>query len=126
MPNHNLFGEIEVDTSVKLKSDGRKRYPSDLTDEEWESIQDLVPKPGRRSRPSEVDMRDVFDAIMYFLKTGVQWTHLPNDFPHHNTVQYYYDMIRDNLSDLKDLNKIKVKDVRKALRRNPEPSDRSN
>ena len=29
-----------------------KRYPSDLTDEEWEQIAPLMPKPGRRGRKS--------------------------------------------------------------------------
>ena len=28
-----------------------KRYPSDLTDEEWEGLAPLMPKPGRRGRP---------------------------------------------------------------------------
>lgn len=36
-----------------------KRYPSDLTDEEWEQIAPLMPKPGRRGRPREVDFREV-------------------------------------------------------------------
>ena len=30
-----------------------KRYPSDLTDEEWAEIAPLMPKPGRRGRPRE-------------------------------------------------------------------------
>ena len=28
-----------------------ERYPRDLTDEEWEQIAPLMPKPGRRGRP---------------------------------------------------------------------------
>ncbi len=36
-----------------------KRYPCDLTDEEWERIAPLMPKPGRRGRPREVDFREV-------------------------------------------------------------------
>ncbi len=67
-------------------------------------------------------MRDVFDAIMYMLKGGGPWTYLPNDYPPHNTVRYYFDMIRANLSDLKDLNKVVVADIRRALGRNAEPS----
>ena len=34
-----------------------KRYPSDLTDEEWAEIAPLMPKPGRRGRPREADFR---------------------------------------------------------------------
>lgn len=36
-----------------------KRYPSDLTDEEREQIAPLMPKPGRRGRPREVEFREV-------------------------------------------------------------------
>ena len=35
------------------------RYPSDLTDEEWERIAPLMPRPGRRGRPREVEFREV-------------------------------------------------------------------
>jgi hypothetical protein len=33
------------DAKIEKKT---KRYPSDLTDEEWERIAPLMPKPGRR------------------------------------------------------------------------------
>jgi hypothetical protein len=36
-----------------------KRCRSDLTDEEWERIAPLMPGPGRRGRPREVDVREV-------------------------------------------------------------------
>jgi hypothetical protein len=44
-----------------------KRYPSDLTDEEWERIAPLMPKPGRRGRPREVEFREVINAVRYLL-----------------------------------------------------------
>ncbi|ESX63773.1 hypothetical protein X759_33590 [Mesorhizobium sp. LSHC420B00] len=40
-----------------------KRYPSDLTDEEWEQFAPLMPKPGRRGRPREGDFREVINAV---------------------------------------------------------------
>ncbi|MFN3592948.1 MAG: IS5/IS1182 family transposase, partial [Thermaurantiacus sp.] len=36
-----------------------RRYPLDLTDEEWERIAPLMPRPGRRGRPREVEFREV-------------------------------------------------------------------
>ena len=36
-----------------------KRYPSDLTDEEWDRIAPLLPKPSRRGRKPSVAMREV-------------------------------------------------------------------
>lgn len=40
-----------------------KRYPSDLTDEEWAHIEPLLPKPSRRGRKPTVDLREVLNAI---------------------------------------------------------------
>ena len=39
----------------------RKRYPSDLTDEQWTLVEPLLPaKPRQRGgRPRQVDMREV-------------------------------------------------------------------
>jgi hypothetical protein len=47
-----------------------KLYPSDLTDEEWDFIKELIPdaKPGGRRR--ELCMRQVLNAIFYVTKGG--------------------------------------------------------
>jgi transposase len=34
-----------------------KRYPSDLTDEEWARIEPFVPRASKAGRPIEVDLR---------------------------------------------------------------------
>ena len=47
-----------------------KRYPSDLTDEEWDQMVPLMPKPGRRGRPSEVDFWEVINAVRYVVRSG--------------------------------------------------------
>src|ERR1700678_1752098 len=57
-----------------------KRYPSDLTDEEWEQIAPLMPKPGRRGRPREVDFREVINAVRYLVRSGCGWRMLPVHF----------------------------------------------
>jgi putative transposase len=62
-----------------------KRYPSDLTDEQWALVKPMIPiYPG--GRPRKTSMRDVFDAILYLLRTGCQWRFLPKDFPPKSTV----------------------------------------
>lgn len=49
----------------------RKPYPSDLTDAEWAILEPLVPpeKPVGSSRA--VDMREVFNALMYVADNGI-------------------------------------------------------
>lgn len=46
------------------------RYPSDLTDEEWERIAPLMPARGRRGRPREIDFREVINAVRYLVRSG--------------------------------------------------------
>ena len=68
-----------------------KKYPSDLTDEEWEVVKMILLKEEGRSmgRPREVDLRRGWDAISYINKTGCQWDYLPHDFPPPTTVSYH-------------------------------------
>jgi putative transposase len=67
-----------------------KLYPSDLTDEEWDSIKELIPdaKPGGRRR--ELCMRQVLNAIFYVTKGGIQWRMLPREYPKWKSVYHYF------------------------------------
>src|SRR5438445_3110906 len=67
-----------------------RKYPSDVTDEQWARIEPLVPVyPG--GRPRTTDLRDVVDALLYVLRTGRQWRYLPKDFPPKSTVWRYFN-----------------------------------
>ena len=57
-----------------------KRYPTDLTDEEWERIKPFLPRPPRRGRKPSTDLRLILDAIRYMARSGGGWRMLPNDF----------------------------------------------
>jgi putative transposase len=74
----------------------RKPYPNDLTDDEWEILEPLIPAPKRGGRPRTANMREVVNAIIYVLKTGCQWGHLPHDFPPKGTVYHYFNTWRKN------------------------------
>ena len=49
------------------------RYPSDLTDEEWERIKPLLPKPRQRGRKLAVDLREILNAIRYMARSAGGW-----------------------------------------------------
>ncbi len=66
------------------------RYPSDLTDDEWAIIKPMIPPAKRGGRKREVDMREVFNGVMYVLSTGCQWRYLPKDLPPKSTVYRYF------------------------------------
>lgn len=67
-----------------------KRYPSDLTDEEWDRIAPLMPKPRRRGRPREVDFREVINAVRYLVRSGCGWRMLPINFGAWQTVYGWF------------------------------------
>lgn len=59
----------------------RKPYPSDVSDDEWAFIAPYLALV-REDSPQRVhDLREVFNALRYVVKTGGQWRFLPNDFP---------------------------------------------
>lgn len=73
---------------VKMK----RRYASDLTDEQWEGVRGYVETEYRGpGRPRRLDLREVLNGILYLVRTGCQWQMLPKEFPNHNSVRYYFD-----------------------------------
>jgi putative transposase len=54
-----------------------KRYPSDLTDEEWSAIAPFLLKPCRTDSRRRTDLREVLNAIRYMVRSGCEWRMLP-------------------------------------------------
>lgn len=100
---------------------GRKGYPSDLTDRQWELVEPLLPPVKTGGRPEKHPRRLIVDAILYVVRTGCSWRQLPADFPSWETVYWYF--VR--WEEVKVTEKI-LAAVREQLRvaegRNPEPS----
>lgn len=67
-----------------------KRYPTDLTDEEWSQIEPLLPKPAKTGRRRKADLREVVNAIRYLARSGCGWRMLPKDFPPWQTVYWWF------------------------------------
>jgi transposase len=68
------------------------RYPSDVTDKEWQLVESLIPPAKRGGRKRTVDIREVLNAVMYILSSGCQWRALPKDLPPRSTVFGYFDL----------------------------------
>ena len=69
---------------------GRRAYPSDLTDKQWEMLRPLIPLPSLEGRPPKLERREVVNAILYILRSGCPWRLLPHEFPAWQTVYYYF------------------------------------
>src|SRR3954467_6308411 len=68
----------------------RRVYEDDLTDAQWALLEPLLPPAPGGGRPRTTDMREGLNAILYLLRTGCAWKHLPHDFPPTGTVYDYF------------------------------------
>ena len=98
----------------------RKPYPSDLTDEQWQIIEPLIPV-NRVGRPRDVEMREVLNAIFYINRSGCQWDMLPHDLPARSTVNDYFTRWKDD-GTWQRINDALRQQVRQAAGRDPNPS----
>ena len=99
----------------------RRAYPSDLSDAEWVVVEPLVPAAKAGGRPAAHPRREIVDAILYVLRTGCQWRHLPHDLPPWGTVWWYFRRWRDD-GTWEALNAALRERVRVRRGRNPTPS----
>ncbi|WOD40571.1 IS5 family transposase [Nodosilinea sp. E11] len=77
-----------------------KAYTSNLTRDQFELIEPLLPaaKPG--GRPRSVCLWAVLNAIFYLVAQGCSWRDLPGDFPAWQTVYTYYrNWVKDGTWD---------------------------
>jgi putative transposase len=58
----------------------RKPYPTDLSDEQWQRIEPLLPKK-KQGRDAQHSRREMLNALLYWARTGCQWRMLPHDLP---------------------------------------------
>jgi len=60
----------------------------DLTDQQWEILNDLIPEPtprkDGRGRPWK-DRRAVLNGILWVLRTGAPWAYIPERYPSYQT-----------------------------------------
>ena len=102
----------------------RKRYPSDLTDEQWTLVEPLLPpaKPRQRGgRPRQVAMREVLNTIRYLHRSGCQWDMLPHDLLPKSTAYDYFAQWRDDGTWGKVVTALREQ-TRVAAGREPTPS----
>jgi transposase len=97
------------------------RYPSDMSDAEWELVAPLIPPARRGGRPRDVNVREVLNAIFYVLATGCQWQALPKDLPPKSTAHHYF-MLWDWDGTLERIHEALYVAVRDAAGREASPT----
>jgi transposase len=59
----------------------RKPYPTDVTDEEWEFVVPYLTLMKEDAPQREYDLREIFNAMRWIVRTGSPWRYMPNDLP---------------------------------------------
>ena len=59
----------------------RKPYPSDVSDDEWAFVASYLTLMRLAAPQRQHDLREVFNALRWLVRTGAMWRSLPNDFP---------------------------------------------
>jgi putative transposase len=99
----------------------RLPYATDLTDEEWQILEPLLPPAKAGGRPRKYPMRKVMNGIQYVLRAGCAWRLMPHALPHGQTAYQTFRArrqdgtwrrIRDQLRDA----------VHTRMGRHPQPS----
>lgn len=64
----------------------RKRYPSDVSDEEWAFVAPYLTLMREDAPQRDYPVREVFNGLRWIIRTGAQWRFMPNDLPPWATV----------------------------------------
>src|SRR6266571_3824492 len=59
----------------------RTPYPSDVSDEEWAFVAPYLTLMTAAAPQRHHDLRAVFNALRYLVRTGTPWRLLPHDLP---------------------------------------------
>jgi transposase len=69
----------------------RKAYPSDVSDDEWAFAASYLTLMTPDAPQRQYDLREVFNALRWLVRSGASWRYLPGDFPPWHAV---YDQTR--------------------------------
>ena len=72
----------------------RQSYPSDITREQYMVVRHPLETAKKETRPREIDLYDIFCAVLYRLREGCRWRSLPHDFPKWQICYYHYNIWR--------------------------------
>ena len=96
----------------------KTNYPTNVTDKQWQVIEKILDGQKRKRKHS---LREIFNALLYLLKTGCQWRMLPLGFPKWELVYYYYSRWKDD-GTFEEINEILRNMIRKQKGKPLSPS----
>jgi putative transposase len=92
-------------------------YTTNLIDNQWQFIANNLDV----ARSRKYELREIFNAILYLVKTGCQWRLLPGDFPKWQIVYYYFRVWKSS-AIIEVIHESLVEKIRKGKGKNEEPT----
>lgn len=71
----------------------RARYDTDLTDAQFALIEPLLPQRkagGAKGGRPPLAWREILNAILYIVRTGAAWRHMPHDLVNWHSAYHYF------------------------------------
>ena len=78
-----------------MEDEMKKRYPSDISREQFEKIRSLLENHRKITKPRKVDLYDIFCGLNYLLKSGCQWRMIPKEYPKWELIYFYFSQWRE-------------------------------
>lgn len=102
------------------------RYPSDLTDAQWEVLRPqaehvMAELRQTAGRPMVHELRAVLDAVFYVVRNGIEWRALPVDFPPWQAVYAFFQRWSQRGLPQRLVDRLRVR-LRVRARRDAQPS----
>lgn len=78
----------------KIKPKAHKKYPTELSNQQWKHLKPLLPTPKKQVNGpgrTPLELREVVNGILYWMRSGCSWSLLPNDYPNYKSVYHYFN-----------------------------------
>lgn len=84
----------ELVSSQEQKREDCETAPTPISDVDWLIIEPLLRRRETRGPKTQVNIREIWNALQFHLQTNCQWNELPTGSPKASNVQYYYQKWR--------------------------------
>ena len=77
----------------------REPYPSDITRDQFEVIKHHLESARKITHPRDIELYDLFCALLYVLKEGCTWRAIPHDYPNWSDVYKHFRIWTEKQED---------------------------
>ena len=65
-------------------------YPSDISRAQFKKMRSILEGARKKTAPRKHDLYDVFNGVLYVVKSGCQWRMVPKEYPNWKSLHAYF------------------------------------